>query len=364
MSIRRRLHSHLKNAPPNTGWAELPTPVQRVLVPGREAEIWIKRDDLSHPRYGGGKVRKLEWLLASPRWDRDPVLSIGATGSHHLLALAEYLDLQGRRLHALVCPQYPTRHALANFLRLCELGTQITAMSSRIALPLAYTRYLWGHPKAARGRYMAPGGSCDVGLLGFVEAGLELAEQIQSQACPAFARIYISAGTAGSVAGLGVGLWLAGVSTTICAVSSVEKVFFNRWMLNRQIRACVAQLRACGATLPELSGRGKGGILAGIDFEISYEQLGAGYGEPTPAAREAQALAAALDLSFELTYTAKTWAQVLAREASGEGASLFWNTHAAQHYELPSDPKWPEDLPLSLRRWADEGLARLAQESS
>ena len=42
--------------------AELPTPVAGLPAFGSRA--WIKRDDLTHPVYGGNKIRKLEFVLA------------------------------------------------------------------------------------------------------------------------------------------------------------------------------------------------------------------------------------------------------------------------------------------------------------
>ena len=55
---------------PFTRIAELPTPVERMKKLSRStgAEIWIKRDNLTHREYGGNKVRKCEFLsfLAKP----------------------------------------------------------------------------------------------------------------------------------------------------------------------------------------------------------------------------------------------------------------------------------------------------------
>ena len=65
-----------------------PTPAQRVdglSAPG--SELWIKRDDRTNDVYGGNKVRKLEWLLADAK-ERGAtrVVTVGAAGSHHVLA--------------------------------------------------------------------------------------------------------------------------------------------------------------------------------------------------------------------------------------------------------------------------------------
>src|SRR5690349_19914045 len=69
-----------------------PTPVGRleVLVPP-SVELWIKHYDQSGTTYGGNKVRKLEFLLgdAKTRGARR-LVTLGAIGSHHVLATAIY----------------------------------------------------------------------------------------------------------------------------------------------------------------------------------------------------------------------------------------------------------------------------------
>ena len=58
--------------------AKLPTPLERAAdAEGGfcAGELWIKRDDLSGERYGGNKVRKLEFLLADAQ----------ARGGHRIL---------------------------------------------------------------------------------------------------------------------------------------------------------------------------------------------------------------------------------------------------------------------------------------
>lgn len=341
--MTRLIQTHLKRVPPCIGWAKLPTPVQPLGDPLEQ--LWVKRDDQSHPRYGGSKVRKLEWLLADPRWSQGPVLSVGAIGSHHLRALAEFLDLQDRRLHALVCPQVATLHAQRNLRRLLALKAQIHPMNSRAHLPLAWLSYRLGKssPKA---NYLAAGGSDAVGLLAFVEAGLELAQQIQSKACPHPERIYIAAGTAGSVAGLAVGLRMAQCPSRIIAVSSVERVAFNRVMFLRKRWQCEQLLKRFGAQ--NLHG-------PAIEVEITHAQLGGGYGVPTPNAQQAIETAATAGLKLEPTYTGKVLAEIFNREAPARGEPiLFWNTHASTPEwsgEGNDQDPWPEPIAHWSQRW-------------
>ena len=43
-------------------FACLPTPVK--ALPELASNAWVKQDDLTHPDYGGNKIRKLDFVLA------------------------------------------------------------------------------------------------------------------------------------------------------------------------------------------------------------------------------------------------------------------------------------------------------------
>jgi len=64
--------------------APLNTPVQHCLALGERLglkSLWIKRDDLTSPLYGGNKVRKLEFILADARRRGcREVIAVGGTG--------------------------------------------------------------------------------------------------------------------------------------------------------------------------------------------------------------------------------------------------------------------------------------------
>jgi 1-aminocyclopropane-1-carboxylate deaminase/D-cysteine desulfhydrase-like pyridoxal-dependent ACC family enzyme len=67
------------------------TPLERWHVADASGgvSLLVKRDDLSAPVLGGNKVRALELLLAGVG-PADVVLTVGATGSTHALAVAQY----------------------------------------------------------------------------------------------------------------------------------------------------------------------------------------------------------------------------------------------------------------------------------
>ena len=82
-----------------------PTPVRACPeLSHAQAELWLKNDGLSHPIYGGNKVRKAERLVAEAlRCGAKRVLSFGAAGSHHLLTLTLFARAAGLESVAFPC---------------------------------------------------------------------------------------------------------------------------------------------------------------------------------------------------------------------------------------------------------------------
>jgi 1-aminocyclopropane-1-carboxylate deaminase/D-cysteine desulfhydrase-like pyridoxal-dependent ACC family enzyme len=347
------LAAFVARPPARLALAELPTPVERAPwldAPG--AEVWVKRDDRTSAVYGGGKVRKLEWLLAAEPWAGDgPVLSLGGIGSHHLLALGLFLRAQGRELHALTFDQTPTPHVRETLAALLSTGARLWSVRSRVGLPWAWLAYhLWDRP-ARQGAWMPAGGSNGVGGLGFVEAGLELGRQIDAGLLPRPTAVYVTGGSAATSAGLAIGLALAGVSTHLRVVSAVE-----RWLLGRsRFRGMVGQiwreLRRCGLH-PELAAGGWPGLLqrAKVTWSIDHAQVGPGYAVPTAAGAASVALAEGHGLRLETTYTGKCAAALRAELAAGarQGPVLLWNTHAGTDLAALVRPGWQAGLPARL----------------
>jgi D-cysteine desulfhydrase len=270
---------------------------------------------------------------------------VGGVGSHHLLALALFLRDQERLLHALTFAQELTPHVRRNLAVLVSTGAKLWHVRSRSKLPIAWAAYHgWMRPRRP-GHYLDAGASTPLGCFGFVEAGLELAEQIDAGVCPRPRTIYIAAGSAGTAAGLALGLALAGVSTHLHLVSSVEPLVFNRVLYRRKLGQALAALRGAGLSCPRSVER----LLARVPvtFEIDHRQVGRGYGVPTPAARHAVEVAAAHGIGLETTYTAKCVATVLA-DRGRAGPFLFWHTHAGNDLSPYIVEGWEELVPRPI----------------
>lgn len=333
--------------------ATLPTPVERApWLDAGGVEVYVKRDERTSERYGGGKVRKLEWSLANPPYDDDrPIVSVGGIGSHHLLALAIFLREQGRTLHAWVFDQVPTEHTMLDLAALVSCGAELWPVKTRPRLPLAWLAYnTWARP-ARRGVYMAPGGTTGIGCLGFVEAGLELAAQVAAGVCPAPRTVYITGGTTGSAVGIALGLALAGLPARVRVVSALERLYLGPWLLRRTLRSAFAVLVRAGLRR-ELAGLGAEGLLAraGVTWSIDHSQVGGGYAVPTAAGEAAVALARDHALALETTYTGKCAAALRSELAAGAvtGPALMWCTHAATDLRPLIRAGWEARLPRGL----------------
>jgi D-cysteine desulfhydrase len=307
--------------------AELPTPIERLARLGASIgvpQLWIKRDDQTSKLYGGNKVRKLEFLLgeALNRHARG-LVTVGAAGSHHVLATARFGGALGMATTAVVTPQAPSAHATANM----ELGRRLGVAyvpCRHAALVPAYVGWALTHQPGAY--FIPPGGSSTLGALGYVNAGLELAAQVRTGEMPEPAAIVLATGSAGSQAGLVVGLALAGLDVPVIGVRVVPRGLMNEAMVSGLAIATAWRL-----------GMRVGPSWARRRIRLLHDQMGAGYGIETPAAtRMIAAMRECEGVSLEGTYTAKALAGALAvgRELGPDRPVLFWHTYAGDQVLL------------------------------
>ncbi len=346
------LTARLGRVPNRLTLAELPTPVDRAAwLDTPHAKVWVKRDDLSSEVYGGGKVRKLEWILANPPFDRDqPILSVGGVGSHHLLALALFLQTQGRELHGLTFTQSLTPHVRKNLAVLLSTGASLWNVDSRAELPLAWLRYHVLRRPPVKGQSMAAGASTPLGCFGFVDAAFELKAQVDAGLLPRPDILYVTAGSAGTSAGLALGFALAGMPVHLRMVSSVEPWAFNAMMLHLKMRGALKALIEAGLETPHAT---PWALMreAGVSYSIDFAEVGAGYGEPTARGLDAVAVAQEHALSLEPTYTAKCIAALRRHEAHDDGRArnvLFWHTHAGNDLSPRIEPGWEARSPVTF----------------
>lgn len=341
---------------PRRELAGLPTAVESAPQLGAALKLpalLIKRDDLSGQPYGGNKVRKLEYLLGDAlELGCDTVLTFGAAGSNHALATSIYARQLGLNCHAIISDQVQTPWVADTLRWHLQLGTRLTPAAGYTQMLEAAASIRMQHPGGAGRLYEIPwGGSSPLGTIGFVAAGFEIAAQLADLGVQGPVRIYLACGTMGSVAGLVLGLYLAGSDATVVAVPILPLERIGASAIAALCAAASKVMQEHDASVPacpDLQSR----------FEFRGGFLGAGYAEATPEGLEAMHLAAELaGLKLETTYTAKALACLIADARSGRldgSVPVFWQT-------LNSRPKPPgldavdvTSLPASLRRYLQE----------
>ena len=331
-----RRYPQLQGRLPRVPLLDGPTAVHR--LPGIERAVgrpglWIKRDDRSARPYGGNKPRKLEFLLGDARARRARhLVTFGGLGSHHALATALYGRRHGFRVTAILVPQPITDGVRQNLALLQALGA-VTVRTSASRLDAARAAVLAWLAATLRGEapyVVPPGGSSPLGTVGYVSAGLELAEQVAAGELPAPGAVYVACGSNGTAAGLLLGLRLGGLSSTLVAVRVSDRLRVDARRVASLARDALALLRK-HAAISRVE-------VAASDVRVVEGFLGPGYGHPTPEAEEAVALAREAEgLTLEITYTGKALAAFLeaarATGSHGERPLLFWHTYNSHPLE-------------------------------
>ena len=330
--------------------AVLPTPLERTIfvTPRGSRRITVKRDDISNPMYGGNKIRKLEYIFRRAL-DRDAkrVATFGAAGSNHALATAVLAKQVGLECTCFLTHQKrsPKIPRTLNMHR--HLGTEIVRFGGTIDQLAVFRKYLQN-----RQTWVIPlGGSSWLGTVGFVNAGLELAQQVQDGEVPCPDRLYIASGTMGSTAGLALGLAAAGLPIEIHAVCVVDERFGNPSMLDRLMRKTAMMLHRIDPSFDAAIAE-RARLVWRDDF------LAGGYAQfDEPISNAVETAKNKIGLSLENTYTGKAMAALLhdLQEPGYDGGSyLFWNTHNSRELPVTADkPETLDNIPEDFLRYYD-----------
>jgi D-cysteine desulfhydrase len=272
-----------------------PTSV-RELRPG----LWLKDDgEFGTGGWGGNKVRKLEWLLgAAQARGVERILTFGGRGTNWGLATALYARGLGIETILALVDQPLDEHVVAQFERIRRSGATVhltrTPLRTRLRAPRLWLQH--GRPWV-----LPAGGSTALGAVGYVEAALEIAAQVEAGLLPEPDHVVVAVGSGGTIAGLAAGLPLAGLRARPVGVVVNDKLRLDQRSIGRLARSCARLLRRRGVDVP-----------APAKFDLTRDYLGAGYGHPLPDAPE----------GFDPVYTAK--AMAAARDL--DGTVLFIHT--------------------------------------
>jgi D-cysteine desulfhydrase len=329
-----------------------PTPIQQLQRLGA-GNLWIKRDDISSALYGGNKIRKLEFILGSiMSKNRPKVISFGGIGTNHGLATAVFCNRLQIPCKLLLFWQPVTEHVQHNLLILSNFDAQ-----------LVYKRTLWRtvfayfflerikHPGAY---FLYAGGSNTNGTIGYVNAAYELKAQIKSGEMPVPAAIICPLSSGGTLAGLALGIQLAGLNTEVvgirvaqsylgpfhaCTPRTIAKIMANTYNF----------LKQTDNSVPDISPK---------QPRIMHDYFGDGYGYPTAEGNKAYHLAKEYEgILLDPTYTSKTFAAVLdyCRESrKNSGPVLYWNTFNSIDFSRQAASADYRKLPRSLQTFIEQ----------
>jgi D-cysteine desulfhydrase len=309
------------------GFGQYPTPLRKIEgASGDTHEVWIKDDGLSAQLYGGNKVRKLERLLRlAQQRGAKRLLTIGAAGSHHVLATCLFGNGIGLNTRAVLSPQPWSPHAEATLRAALNAGLSAVPASSGIA-----ALRLFGGERRAGDFIIGPGGLGLEGTWSYRLAVDELRDQLASAGVAEFDSIFVAAGSGSTAAGLLAGVLETGIARQVVAVQVTPNPALRSLVLGQALYALWRRARSVSP------------IAAWRTLEIEERFVGKGYGHPTDEGNSAVKLARSFGLELEPTYTAKAFAAVLERTRSTDLVNdrhkhrlhrrrtyLYWHTLSA-----------------------------------
>ena len=319
---------------PLAGIATLPTPIEWPDAEWFENEsigpVWVKRDDLSSPLYGGNKVRKLDLLLGDAlAKGAKTVLTFGAYGSNHALATAVHCRALGLEPHVVLSPQELGPYAPATLLAHAGLGTVLHLTDGWDGKRAAVAAIRELASRDGVEPYLIPmGGTNALGSIGYVNAALEVAEQARTAILRLVQPdvVYAAAGTLGTTIGLAIGFAAAGVGTRVEAIRVTPLEVASDETARLLAATTVAQLRMLDESFPALE-------FEDLAFTLRHDFFEPGYGIVTPQTREAVSLAEQAEVTLETTYTGKAFSAMLDDARSGrlhaDEQVLFWDTYSS-----------------------------------
>ena len=321
-----------------------PTPVELVAALSRPTStLWVKHDDRTHEGYGGNKVRKLEYLLAEAlAQGASRVVTVGAAGSHHVLATTYFGRRAGLEVEAVLVPQPATDHVLEVLRADIGQGLRAFPVKSWSAVPFAFAN------RVARGAWpITVGGSSVSGSMGYVRAASELAAQVRAGVLPEPDVCVVALGSGGTAAGLAAGFAAEGMKTRVVGVCVSRPAWALRLISRSLARGCARRIGPSGSRAYHDSA-----IRERLTMDVRF--LGAGYGHEAPGGAEAAADALQGGLALDPTYTGKAFASALWHVRAGQARHvLYWHT-------LSSAPMGPLLEGAPALSAIDPALRRLA----
>ena len=292
---------------PRRRYTEGQTPLQfleRLSAHMGGPEIWIKRDDHLGFFPGGNKTRKLEFLVADAlARGADSLVTCGAVQSNHCRLTLAAARKEGLECHLVIEERVPGSYSPEasgnNFLFNLMGVDSLRVVPGKSDMLEVTEKTAAGLRAAGKRPYVIPGGGSNpLGALGYVACAEEILSQSFGKGV-SFHRIFTTSGSAGTHAGLAVGLWAnrSGIPLTGINISRPNAL---QVPLVYGLACETARFLGIGERLPE-------GLIQCFD-----DYVGEGYSLPTRAMTETVVLLARMEsILLDPVYTGKAFAGML-----------------------------------------------------
>lgn len=305
-------------------FACLPTPVK--ALPGLGTNAWIKQDDLTHSDYGGNKIRKLDFVLADiKRKSKKHVITFGATGTNAGVATAMMCYRNQLKCSIYLFEQPLTQTVKDNIALMQAYGAELIFCGSLLKTVLNF--YASRYRLHRDSYFLWAGCSNAVATFAYINAALELKQQIEAGQLPEPEHIFVAVGSCSTLAGLTLGAKLCGLNSKIIGIR-VAPAYLGPFPactegeVNKVIKQAAKQMTKWGIKIPEQIPR----------CHFSDHFYGEGYGIASEKSLSAIDTFKAQGIALENTYSAKAAAAFLQQlNFNSEGEintqpQLFWQT--------------------------------------
>jgi D-cysteine desulfhydrase len=234
--------------------SNMPTPIERLHELEKhlnmdKGQIFIKRDDKNHHIYGGNKLRKFEFIFGNAilKKKKNAIVTYGGIGTHHGLASAVLCNKFDPPLKCdlFLFNQPLTWHVQRSLLLYDYFRAKLHLGKTDIFTFIKAIFFWIFHRKY---EFILPGGSLlfgrgtPLGVVGFIEAILELNEQVKKGQIPEPDLIFLASASTGTAAGLVAGCKLLGLKTKVYPVAVYKKLLANASNLARNANKALKYL--------------------------------------------------------------------------------------------------------------------------
>lgn len=361
LSIFKR-YPELTDKIQHTQLANFPTPIYKLQTLSEELDLdtlFLKEDGICSEIYGGNKVRKIEFLLGQALKDgRKEVLTFGGAGSNHATVTAVYANRVGLRSISMLSDQLNAHYLRRNLLMSYKHGAELHLYPTDSEAQDAALAQLDIHEQQTgiKPMMIPSGGSSPLGVVGFVNAGLELADQIEAGALPEPDIIYCAMGSMGTAAGLFLGLKASGLKSELVPVRVVPEKPNHLELFINLVHSTNSFLHVNDPEFPI------------VDFDKSDIRIRHDF-YPGEYARFTESGIAAISklretegFVLEGTYSANAFAALLNDASSGKLTDkkvLFWKTNNSCDITQHIDNLDYRDLPIDFHKYFENDVQPL-----